>query len=60
MEVKVKHIIMPCPLLKCDNQAFLQVVVVPEKEMQPKIDAYARLKLVAALKKAHKEGEHNA
>lgn len=56
---KVKHITMTCPISNCDNKAFVQVLVVPEKELQPKIDARARLKLKKALTKAHKEGDHD-
>lgn len=56
---KVKHITMTCPVSNCDNQAFVQVLVVPEKELQPKIDARARLKLRKALTTAHKDGLHD-
>lgn len=55
----VKHITMTCPQKGCDNKAFVQVLVVEEKPLQPKIDALARKKLRVALVKAHKEGEHN-
>lgn len=54
---KVKHLTATC--LYCDNKAFVQVLVVPEKELQPKIDARARLKLKKALNKGHKEGAHD-
>ena len=56
---KVKHITMTCPQPKCFIRAFVQVLVVPEKELQPKIDARARLKLKKALNNGHKEGAHD-
>lgn len=56
---KVKHLTMTCPISNCDIKAFVQVLVVPEKELQPKIDARARLKLRKALTKGHKEGLHD-
>lgn len=55
---EVKHITMKCPRVKCDTKAFVQVLVVEEKELQPKIDARAKLKLTKALTKGHKEGLH--
>jgi len=55
----VKHITMKCPKAGCDAKAFVQVLVVPEKEIQPKIDSRARQKLRAALNKGHKEGLHD-
>lgn len=55
---KVKHLTMSCPISNCDTKAFVQVLVVPEKELQPKIDARARLKLKKALTKGHKDGLH--
>lgn len=58
-DVKVKHITMTCPQPKCHIQAFVQVLIVDEKELQPKIDARARLKLKKALNKGHKEGAHD-
>lgn len=56
---EVKHLTMRCPQPKCTVRAFVQVLVVPEKELQPKIDARARLKLKKALNKGHKEGAHD-
>lgn len=56
---EVKHITMTCPRVKCDAKAFVQVLVVEEKELQPKIDERARLKLKQALIKGHREGQHN-
>lgn len=56
---KVKHITMKCPQAKCLARAFVQVLVVPEKELQPKIDSRARQKLKDALNLAHEEGEHD-
>lgn len=55
---KVKHLTMTCPISNCDIKAFVQVLTVPEKELQPKIDAKARLKLKKALTKGHKDGLH--
>lgn len=55
---KVKHLTMTCPVSNCVAQAFVQVVIVPEKELQPKIDARARLILKKALTKGHKDGLH--
>jgi hypothetical protein len=56
---EVKHLTMTCPSSGCTVKAFVQVLVVPEKELQPKIDARARLKLKKALNKGHKEGAHD-
>lgn len=55
----VKHITKTCPQPGCDSKAFVQVLVVPEKELQPKIDMRARQKLKKALIDAHKEGLHD-
>lgn len=55
----VKHITMTCPQPKCFIKAFVQVLVVPEKELQPKIDARARQKLRKTLTRDHKEGAHD-
>jgi len=57
--VNVKHITMICPQPKCFSKAFVQVVIVDKKELQPKIDRRARTKLKAALNKAHEEGAHD-
>lgn len=56
---EVKHITMTCPQGKCSGRAFVQVLVVPEKELQPKIDSRARKKLKTALTEAHERGEHD-
>jgi len=56
---KIKHITMTCPTKGCEIKAFVQVLIVDEKELQPKIDARARLKLKKALNKGHKEGAHD-
>lgn len=56
---EVKHITMTCPQEKCFSRAFVQVLVVPQTELQPKIDKRARQKLKSALNKAHKEGAHD-
>ena len=55
---KIKHITMTCPQPDCDIKAFVQVLIVDEKELQPKIDALARRKLKKTLTKWHKEGQH--
>lgn len=55
----VKHITMRCSAKDCGEQAFVQVLVVPETELQPKIDARARKKLKTALTKAHEDGDHD-
>lgn len=55
---EIKHITMTCPRVKCEAKAFVQVLVVEEKELQPKIDERARLKLKTTLIKSHRDGEH--
>lgn len=55
----VKHITLTCPQPKCFSRAFVQVVIVDDKTLQPKIDGRARLKLKSALNKAHEEGAHD-
>lgn len=55
----VKHITQTCPIAKCDTKAFVQVLVVDDANIQKRIDYRADLKLVNALRQAHKEGEHN-
>lgn len=55
---EVEHITMSCPRAGCDIKAFVQVVVVPEKELQSKITARAILKLKKTLREQHKEGLH--
>jgi len=54
---KVKHLTATC--LYCDNKAFVQVLVVADKEIQKKIDNKARYKLKTALHNAHRDGEHD-
>lgn len=56
---EIKHITRTCPQPGCDSRAFVQVLVVAEKTLQPKIDRRANRKLLTALTKAHKEGEHD-
>lgn len=56
---EVKHITMNCPQPKCEIKAFVQVLIVDEKELQPKIDARARRKLKTTLNNDHKEGLHD-
>lgn len=55
---EVKHLTMKCPQAGCVAKAFVQVLVVPEKELQPKIDTRARYKLKKTLQQQHKEGLH--
>lgn len=55
---EVKHLTMTCPRVKCEAKAFVQVLVVEETELQPKIDERANKKLKDALIKAHREGQH--
>lgn len=55
----VKHITRTCPLPTCNSRAFVQVLVVKDKSLQPKIDRLANRKLLTALRKAHKDGEHD-
>lgn len=57
--VKVKHITSSCPLPGCEIKAFVQVLVVPEKDLQPRIDRRARTKLKNTLIAQHKEGAHD-
>lgn len=54
---KVKHITATC--LYCDNRAFVQVLVVDDKDIQKKIDRKARYKLKTALHNAHRDGYHD-
>lgn len=54
----VKHITMTCPRVKCEHQAFVQVLVVDDGALQKRIDERANRKLTDALKQAHKEGLH--
>jgi len=56
---KVKHITMKCPQAGCDTKAFVQVLIVPETELQPKIDARARRKLRTTLNNDHEGGLHD-
>jgi hypothetical protein len=55
----VKHITQTCPVDKCENQAFVQVLVVEDEQLQKRIDMRANLKLENALRQAHKEGAHD-
>lgn len=56
--VKVKHITATCPLPGCDISGFVQVLVVPEKDLQPRIDRRARTKIKNTLIAQHKDGQH--
>lgn len=55
----IKHVTMKCGIDKCDHEAFVQVLIVDDPELQKKIDKRANAKLRAALDEAHKEGVHN-
>lgn len=55
----VKHITQTCPIDKCESQAFVQVIVVADPELQRRIDSRANAKLYNALSQAHKEGAHD-
>lgn len=57
---KVKHITGTCPAADCTEKAFVQVLIVDDKDTQKKIDALARRKLRKQLNEWHKEGQHNA
>jgi hypothetical protein len=59
MDVKVKHITKACPFKGCDTKAFVQVVIVEETALQPKIDRRANAKLLNTLKQQHQEGLHD-
>lgn len=55
----VKHIKATCPIAKCSEGAFVQVLVFIDKETQKKVDRKARLKLKKQLTAWHEEGLHN-
>lgn len=55
----IKHITQTCPVDGCDNEAFVQVIIVKDPALQKRIDMRANLKLENALKQAHKDGEHD-
>lgn len=55
----VKHVTMVCPAAKCDHEAFVQVLIVDDQDLQKKIDKRANDKLKIALENAHKEGQHD-
>lgn len=55
----VKHITQTCPIDKCDAEAFVQVLVVDDQDLQKRIDMRANLKLENTLRQAHKEGYHD-
>lgn len=54
----VKHIKATCPIAKCDEKAFVQVIVFKDAETQKKVDRKARLKLKKTLTAWHEEGLH--
>lgn len=58
-DLGVKHIKMTCPIAKCDEKAFVQVVVQKSLSTQRRIDTMARAKLKEQLTQWHKEGLHN-
>lgn len=55
----VKHITATCPIAKCTERAFVQVIVFDDKETQKKVDRKARLKLKKTLTAWHEEGLHD-
>lgn len=55
----VKHITQTCSIDKCSTEAFVQVIVVADAELQRRIDSRAEAKLFNALTQAHKEGLHD-
>lgn len=55
----VKHITLTCPVVKCKSQAFVQVIVVEDQELQKRIDARADQKLRETLDEEHREGLHD-
>lgn len=54
----VKHITGTCPVDKCNEKAFVQVIVFEDKDTQKKVDRKARAKLRKQLKEWHEEGQH--
>lgn len=54
----IKHIKMTCPVGKCTEKAFVQVVVQKSLSTQKRIDTMARAKLKDQLTAWHKEGLH--
>lgn len=58
-DLGVKHIKMTCPIAKCDEKAFVQVVVQKSLSTQKRIDALAEQKLKDQLRAWHKEGLHD-
>ena len=56
---KVKHITGKCPVAKCNEKAFVQVLIVEDAATQRKIDTKARAKLRKQLNEWHKEGQHD-
>jgi len=55
----VKHITLTCPVAKCQEKAFVQVVVQKSLSMQRRIDIMAKAKLKEQLTAWHKEGLHD-
>lgn len=55
----IKHITLTCPVAKCQEKAFVQVVVQKSLSTQRRIDTMAKAKLKEQLTAWHKEGLHN-
>ncbi len=55
----VKHIKAKCPIGKCTEGAFVQVLTFKDGETQKKVDRKARLKLKKQLTAWHEEGLHD-
>lgn len=56
---QVKHITGTCPAKGCTEKAFVQVLVVEDKDTQKKIDTKARNKIKKQLTQWHKERQHD-
>lgn len=55
----VKHITLTCPVAKCKEKAFVQVIVQKSLSTQKRIDILATEKLKKQLTAWHKEGLHD-
>lgn len=58
-KLEIKHITMTCPVAKCTEKAFVQVVVQKSLSTQKRIDTLAKQKLKDQLTAWHKEGLHD-
>lgn len=56
---KIKHVEMECPAEGCEIKAFVQVLIVEDKDLQKRIDKRADAKLQTTLETDHKEGRHD-